>query len=68
MKTMKTQFDHFNFPLKYSWNYEIKKVCDFWNCPRKIEIKVNPFHQLNWIEFWDSELNQGPTNPSIKAS
>jgi hypothetical protein len=32
----KTQFDHFNFPLNFSWNLwiivskQIKKVSDFW--------------------------------------
>ncbi len=62
---MKTQFDHFNFRLKFSWNLwnivsrRIKKVCDFWTCPRKIEINVQPIDLLSWIKFRGPELNQG---------
>ncbi len=61
---MKTEFDHFNFRLKFSWNLwnivsrRIKKLCDFWTCPRKIEIKVQPIDVLSWIKFRDPELNQ----------
>ncbi len=62
---MKTEFDHFNFRLKFSWNLwnivsrRIKKLCDFWTCPRKIEIKVQPIDLLSWIKFRGPELNQG---------
>ncbi len=62
---MKTQFDHFNFPLKFFWNLwtivsrRIKKICDFWTCPRKIEFKVQPIDQSCWIKFRGPELNQG---------
>ncbi len=62
---MKTQFDHFNFPLNFSWNLwnivsrRIKKVCDFCTCPRKFEIKVQPIDLLSWINFRGPVLNQG---------
>jgi hypothetical protein len=62
---MKTEFVHFNFRLKFSWNLwnivsrRIKKLCDFWTCPRKIEIKVQPIDLLSWIKFRDPKLNQG---------
>ncbi len=62
---MKTEFDHFYFRLKSSWNLwnivsrRIKKLCDFWTCPRKIEIKVQPIDLLSWIKFRGPELNQG---------
>ncbi len=63
--SMKTESDHFNFRLKFSWNLwnfvsrRIKKLCDFWTCPRKIEIKVQPIDLLSWIKFRGPELNQG---------
>ncbi len=62
---MKTEFDHFNFCLKSSWNLwnivcrRIKKLCDFWTCPRKIEIKVQSIELLRWKKFRGPELNQG---------
>ncbi len=62
---MKTQFDHFNLLSKFSFNFwnivskRIKKICDFWTCPRKIEIKVQPIDLLSWIKFRGPELNQG---------
>jgi hypothetical protein len=62
---MKTGFDHFNFRLKFSWNLwnivsrRIKKLCDFWTCPKKIEIKVQPIDLLSWIKFRGPELNRG---------
>jgi hypothetical protein len=62
---MKTEFDHFNFRLKFSWNLwnivsrRIKKHCDFWTCPRKNETKVQPIDLLSWIKFRGPELNQG---------
>ncbi len=62
---MKTQFDHFNFRLKFSWNVwnivsrRIKKLCNFWTSPRKIEIKVQPIDLLSWINCRGPELNQG---------
>jgi hypothetical protein len=62
---MKTQFDHFNFRLKFSWNLwnivsrRIKNVCDFQTCLREIEIKVQPIDLLSWIKFRGPVLNQG---------
>ncbi len=40
------------------WNIvsrRIKKICNFWTCPRKIEFKVQPIDLLSWIKisrFW----------------
>ncbi len=53
------------FRLKFSWNLwnivsrRIKKLCDFWTCPRKIEIKIQPIDLLSWIKFRGPEFKQG---------
>jgi hypothetical protein len=37
---------------------ESEKLCDFWTCARKIEIKVQPIDLLRWIKFRGPKLNQ----------
>jgi hypothetical protein len=65
IKFNETQFYHFNFRLKFSWNLlnivskRFKEVCDFWTSPRKIEIKVQPIDLLSWIKFRGPVLNHG---------
>jgi hypothetical protein len=62
---MKTQLDHFSFPLKFSWNLwniisrRIKEICKFQICARKIKFEAQPIDQSCWIKFRGPGMNQG---------